>query len=137
MGRILAIDYGLKRSGIAVTDPLKIIVTPLETVLTVELFSFLKKYLADEEEVEKIVLGYPLDMDDNPTHSTKAVEKAYKKLSYNHTGIEICYEDERNTSKMASRALVEGGFKKKKRQEKGALDKISAVFILKAHLNME
>lgn len=136
MGRILAIDYGKKRSGIAVTDPLQIIVTPLETVLTVELFSYLKKYIANED-VEKIVLGYPLDLDGNPTDSTKAVEKAYKKLSYNHSDIPICYEDESFTSKMASRALVEGGFKKKKRQEKGALDKLSAVFILKAHLNME
>jgi len=132
MARILAIDYGLKRTGIAVTDPLQIIVTPLETILTTTLFDYLKTYFKNEE-VELVVIGMPLDLDGNETDSTKAVlefEKEFKKKF----SIPTTFEDERHTSKMAAKALVEGGFKKKQRQQKGSLDKISAVYILKNHL---
>ena len=136
MSRFLAIDYGKKRSGIAVTDPLNIIVTPLETVETENIFSFLYHYFQNEE-VQKVIIGYPLDMDDNRTDNTDAVERFAKKFNKKFPKIPTDFEDERMTSKMAAKALVEGGFKKKKRQEKGSLDKISAVFILKSYLDMD
>lgn len=134
MSRILGIDYGLKRTGIAVTDPLQIIVTPLETIETSKLDAFLKNYI-ENENVEKIVIGYPLKMDGNKTDITDDVEQFYKKTQKIYPSISFYLKDERLTSKMASKALVDGGFKKKKRKEKGALDKISAVFILKSFLN--
>ena len=136
MGRILAIDYGLKRCGIAVTDPLQIIASPLETIDSENIFTFLEKYFI-ENEVEKIVIGYPLDLSGNKTDSTEFIEKFKLKFEEKFPAMSIFYEDERYTSKMAKNALIEGGFKKKKRKEKGSLDKISAVFILKSFLKME
>ena len=133
MGRILAIDYGVVRSGIAVTDPMQIIATPLETVKTDDLITFLKTYSA-ENHVEKIIIGYPLDLNGNKTDSTEAVEAFKNKLNNLFPTLPTQYIDERLTSKMAKNALVEGGFKKKKRKEKGSLDKISAVFILNSYL---
>ena len=132
MARILAIDYGGKRTGLAATDPLQIIVSPLETILTETLFDYLTKYF-ENEDVELVVIGMPLDLDGNETHNTKAViefEKKFKK-KFN---IPTVFEDERYTSQMAKMALVEGGFKKKHRQKKGSLDSISALFILKIYL---
>lgn len=132
MGRILGIDYGTKRTGLAVTDPLQIIVTPLETVQTETIFNYLKDYLS-KEDVELVVIGIPLDLDGNETDSTKAVLKFEKDFSEKHK-IPTVFEDERYTSKMARKAMFEGGFKKKDRQKKGSLDKISAVYILKSYL---
>lgn len=135
MGRIIAIDYGLKRCGVATTDPLQIIATPLETVLTDNIISFLENFIK-QNEVEKIVIGYPIDLNGNKTDSTLSVEKFKIQMDEKFPLIPNFYEDERFTSKMAKAALVEGGFKKKKRQEKGSLDKISAVFILQSFLKM-
>ena len=135
MPRILALDYGLKRTGVATTDPLQLIVTPLETVETTNLESYLKTYFS-KEEVEKVVLGLPLDVDGNPTDSTHAVEK-FKKQFEKLFSIPIVLQDEYNTSKMASRSMIDGGFKKKHRQKKGNLDMLSAVHILKRYLGEE
>ena len=132
MPRILAIDYGGKRTGLAVTDPLQIIVTPLETVLTDSLFDYLINYLK-QEEVELVVIGMPLNLDGEETHSTQMVLKFEENFTKKF-GIPTVFEDERHTSKKARMALVEGGFKKSQRQKKGSLDAISAVFILKSYL---
>ena len=117
MGRILGIDYGLKRTGLAVTDPLQIIVSPLETVETTNLSCYLKKYLSDEK-VDKIVLGYPLDLEDNPTDSTSAVDKLHKKLLHNHPEIDVVLEEEQFTSKKQHRLLwMEDSRRKKDRRK--------------------
>lgn len=132
MPRILAIDYGGKRTGIAVTDPLQIIVTPLKTIMTDTLFDYLSAYFK-KEEVELVVIGMPLNLDDEETHSTQMVLKFEENFTKKF-GIATVFEDERHTSKKARMALVEGGFKKSQRQKKGSLDAISAVFILKGYL---
>lgn len=132
MARILAIDYGQKRTGLATTDPMQIIVTPIETILTENLFDYLGKYF-NQEEVELVVIGMPLDLDGNENHNTKAVIKFEKEFKKKFT-IPTAFEDESYTSQKAKMALVEGGFKKSQRQKKGSLDAISAVFILKSYL---
>jgi len=132
MARILAIDYGGKRTGLATTDPLQIIVTPIETILTIDLFDYLVKYLK-EEEVELVVIGMPLDENGEETHNTKAVLKFEENFTKKF-GIPTVFEDESYTSQKAKMALVEGGFRKSQRQKKGSLDAISAVFILKSYL---
>jgi len=136
MGRILAIDYGLKRCGLATTDPLQIIASPLDTIPTTEIISYLQKYIASEHVIQ-IVLGYPLNLDDAPTDATPHVLQFKTDLEKVLTHIPIVLHDERFTSKQAQKALIEGGFKKKKRQEKGSLDKLSALFILKSFLKMD
>lgn len=133
MGRILAIDYGLKRTGIAVTDPLKIIATPLETVLTKNLLSWLKEYTSNQA-VETIVLGFPTKPDQSHTDSTDAVIKFSDHLVATFPDLQIVREDERFTSKMAQQSMVAGGMKKKDRRIKGNVDKISAAIILQSYL---
>jgi len=132
--RILAIDYGLKRTGIAVTDPLKIIATGLTTVDSKELISFLKDYFS-KEAVELIVIGEPKNLDDSATHATGPVEKIIKELQKTFPFIPIQKTDERFTSKMASAAMVEMGLKKKKRQNKALIDEIAATIMLQEYLN--
>lgn len=133
MGRILGIDYGLKRTGIAVTDPLKIIVSPLKTVPTATLFDFLKDYLT-AEEVESIVIGDPTPDEGERTDSTAAIDEFSKKLASLYPGISLHFQDERGTSVLARQALVQGGFKKKEREKKERTDEVSAVFILRAYM---
>ncbi|MBA4198234.1 MAG: Holliday junction resolvase RuvX [Chitinophaga sp.] len=133
MSRILCIDFGGKRTGLAVTDPLQIIATALITVETKELINFLKKYFSSEE-VELILIGEPLNLDDTPTHATTLVEQAIKQLQKNFPSIPIKKIDERYTSKMASRAMVEMGMKKKQRQQKGNVDQIAATIMLQEYL---
>lgn len=133
MGRILSIDYGLKRTGLAVTDPLKIIATGLTTVDTKELLSFLKNYFA-KEEVELILIGEPKNWDDTDTHATPLVEKFVKELQKNFPSIPVKKVDERFTSKMASRAMIEMGLKKKQRQDKRLIDEIAATIMLQEYL---
>ncbi len=129
MARLLAIDYGLKRVGIAVTDRSQIIATALTTIENKDLFDFLKKYFV-EEEVECIVVGYPLNWDETPTHLTPHVEVLIEKLEKTFPDKPIHKIDERNTSKMAMQTLVMSGVKKKKRREKALLDQVSATIIL-------
>lgn len=133
MGRLLAIDYGLKRTGIAVTDPMKIIASPLETVATSDLMAFLKKYL-DSEEVEAIVIGMPVDLRNNDTHVTGAVRRFIENFKKDNPGVPVHEVDERFTSKMAQNAMLAGGMKKKDRQKKENVDKISASIILQSFM---
>ncbi|MBS1627093.1 MAG: Holliday junction resolvase RuvX [Bacteroidetes bacterium] len=133
MARILCIDYGGKRTGLAVTDPMQIIATALTTVATKELISFLKNYFITEE-VELILIGEPLNLDDTPTHATALVEQAVKQLQKKFPSIPIKKIDERFTSKMASKAMLEMGMKKKQRQQKGNIDQIAATIMLQEYL---
>ncbi len=133
MARIICLDYGGKRTGIAVTDPLQIIATALETVTTNDLISFLKKYF-QSEEVELILIGYPLNLNNSPTHATALVNAAIKKIKQSFPQIPIQKIDERFTSKMASRAMVEMGMKKKDRQKKENTDIIAATIMLQEYL---
>ena len=134
MKRIIALDFGTKRTGVAVSDPMQIIASGLDTVLTKDLISFLKSYL-NSEPVSTIVLGEPKQMDNTPSESEAAIKELILTLEAEFTGIEIARQDERFTSKMAVQAMVAGGMKKKKRQEKGRIDQISATLILQAYLN--
>lgn len=131
--RIICIDYGARRTGIAVTDPLKIIATALATVETKELFDFLKKYIA-QEPVELILIGSPVNLDDSATHATPLVQQAIKRLQKEFPKIPVQTVDERYTSKMASRAMVEMGMKKKDRRQKGNIDQVAATMMLQEYL---
>lgn len=133
MPRIIAIDYGLKRTGLAVTDPLKIIATGLTTIHPKELISFLKDYFS-KEQVELIIIGEPKNLDDTDTHATPFVEKTIKELQKNFPAIPIKKVDERFTSKMASQAMIEMGLKKKQRQNKALVDEIAATIMLQEYL---
>jgi putative Holliday junction resolvase len=133
LARILAIDYGLKRTGLAVTDPLKIIATGLPTIESKQLISFLKDYLTTER-VELIIIGEPKNLDDTDTHATPLVKKIIDELEKNFPSIPIEKVDERFTSKLASRAMIEMGLKKKKRRDKALVDKIAAVILLQEYL---
>lgn len=133
MGRILGIDYGLKRTGLAVTDPLQIIASPLKTVPTDTLFDFLTNYIV-AENVESVVVGDPSPDDGEETDSTKAIDEFCKKLKEKFSELPIHRQDERYTSQMARQALVQGGFKKKEREKKERTDELSAVFILRAYM---
>ncbi len=129
MARILCIDYGLKRTGIAVSDPLQIIATGLTTVPSNELVPFLKKYFA-QEEVERIVIGEPKNLDDSDTHATPLVNAIIEKLKKDFPQIPIEKVDERFTSKMAKQAMIDMGMKKKDRRNKATVDEIAATIIL-------
>lgn len=133
MPRILAIDYGLKRTGLAVTDPLKIIATGLTTVASKQLISFLKNYFS-KEDVELIIIGEPKNLDDSDTHATQLVRNTIKDLQKNFPSIPVKTVDERFTSKMASRAMIEMGLKKKQRQNKALVDEIAATIMLQDFL---
>jgi putative holliday junction resolvase len=133
LARILAIDYGGKRTGIAVTDPLQIIATGLTTIDSKELIPFLKKYFS-EEQVELIVIGEPKNWDDSDTHGTPLVKQAIKKLEKEFPTIPIKKVDERYTSKMAKDAMLDMGMKKKDRRVKGNVDVIAATIILQEYM---
>ena len=134
MGRIVAIDYGLKRTGIATTDPQKIIASPLETVPTSELLEFLRRY-HQTEQIEKIVVGMPKNLQGEDTDATKPVEAFVSKLERQFPKIEVSLIDERFTSKMALDAMIAGGMKKKDRQKKENVDKISAAILLQSYMD--
>ena len=133
MPRILSIDYGLKRTGLAVTDPLQIIATGLTTVESKQLIPFLKDYFA-KEEVELIIIGEPKNWDDTDTHATPLVEKIIKQLEKNFPTIPIKRVDERYTSKMAKDAMLEMGLKKMQRRNKKLVDEIAATILLQEYL---
>ncbi|RXG20787.1 Holliday junction resolvase RuvX [Leeuwenhoekiella aequorea] len=132
MARILALDYGTKRTGIAVTDELQLIASGLTTVDTQNLLSFLKEYLA-KEQVELILLGEPKRMNNSASEVEVAISKFRENLE-KITTVRIERVDERFTSKMAAQSLIAGGVKKKKRQNKALLDEISATIILQSYL---
>lgn len=133
MGRILAIDYGKKRTGLAVTDPLKIIASPLETVPTNQAIDYFKKY-EQSEGIELFVIGMPKDLRNKDTDSTASVRSFITLLQKNFPGKEIVEVDERFTSKMAFDAMLAGGMKKKERRKKENVDKLSATLILQSYL---
>lgn len=133
MARILAIDYGGKRTGIAVTDPLQIIATGLETIESRELIPFLKKYFA-AEQVELVIIGMPKNWDDSDTHGTPLVHAAIKKLQKEFPNMPLKTVDERYTSKMAKDAMIEMGMKKKDRRVKGNVDVIAATIMLQEYM---
>ncbi len=133
MSRLLCIDYGSKRTGIAVTDPLKIIATGLTTVESKQLIPFLKDYFT-KEPVEKIIIGMPKNWDDTDTHATPLVAKAIKDLKKHFPQMPLETVDERYTSKMAKDAMLEMGLKKMQRRNKALVDEIAATIMLQEYL---
>jgi len=133
MPRIISIDYGAKRTGLAVTDPLQIIATGLTTVESKQLIPFLKNYFA-KEVVELIIIGEPKNWDDTDTHATALVEKIVVQLQKNFPTIPIKKVDERYTSKMAKEAMLEMGLKKMQRQNKKLVAEIAAAIMLQEYL---
>lgn len=133
VARILAIDYGNKRTGLAVTDPLQIIANGLTTVATTELLSFLENYLATED-VETVVIGEPSHADGSPTQLVPHIVGLARKIRKMQAGIHVVMQDERFTSSMAKEAILQSGVGRKKRQEKGLVDKVAATIILQEYL---
>lgn len=133
MPRILCIDYGLQRTGIAVTDPLQIIATGLTTLHPKGLIAFLKDYFS-KEPVERILVGWPTNWDQTATHATVHVEKCIRELQKNFPAIPVEKVDERYTSKMAKDAMLEMGLKKSKRRDKSLVDEIAATLMLQEYL---
>ena len=133
MARILSIDYGLKRTGLAVTDPLQIIATGLTTVETPKLIPFLKDYFS-KEPVELIIMGEPKNWDESDTHATPLVKKAVERLKKEFPAIPIKMVDERYTSKLASQAMIEMGMKKMQRRNKALVDEIAATIMLQEYM---
>jgi len=133
MGRILAIDYGLRRTGLAVSDPLRIIAGALDTVPTHELMDYLKKYVQGNG-VDTIVVGMPRQMSGEMSESWAQIEPFIGKLKKEFSGIKIDTADERFTSRLAFRAMLDGGVKKEKRRDKGLVDRISATIILQGYM---
>lgn len=133
MGRVMAIDYGIKRTGLAVTDALRIIATPLETVPTQDLVSFLQSY-ASREVVDEFVVGMPKNLKNEDSEIAPLVRAFVERLKTAFPEKKIHLADERFTSSMAMKAMIAGGMKKKDRQTKGNVDKISATIILQSFL---
>lgn len=133
MPRILCIDYGLKRTGIAVTDPLQIIATGLTTIDSRQLIPFLKDYFS-KEAVELILIGEPKNWDNTDTHATPLVRKCITELKKHFPAIPLVTVDERYTSKMAKDAMLEMGLKKKERRNKALVDEIAATIMLQEYM---
>lgn len=134
MGRIIAIDYGKKRTGLAVTDPLRIIATPLDTVSTNDLMSYLGGYI-QKETVDEFVVGMPKTLKNEDSEIAPLVRAFVEELKKVYPEKKIHLADERFTSRLAMQAMIEGGMKKKDRQVKGNVDKISATIILQSFLH--
>lgn len=136
MGRIIGIDYGRKRVGIAVTDENQMIANALDTVHVVDIFNYLKKYLS-QENVERIVVGYPMKLNNTESESVVFVKPFIKKLKKEFPSLMIETIDERYTSSIASRAILMSGARKKTRKDKSLVDKVSAVLILQSYMEMK
>lgn len=133
MGRLLSIDFGRKRCGIAVTDPLRIVANGLTTVRTCDLIDFIKNYVT-ENEVDEIVVGLPTTLRGEPSESQKWMRPTVARLQNEVKGIHVTFYDERFTSTLAHRAMIDGGMKKTDRRDKAVVDKISATIILNDYL---
>lgn len=129
----MAIDYGRKRCGVAVTDPLRIAVHPLETVLRKDLLAFLEKYMS-QEEVDELVLGKAFHADGRPMEISEEIDRFAAELRKKFPGLTVNFQDENFSSQRASKLLVEAGLPRQKRREKGRVDRISAVLILQDYL---
>ena len=134
MDRIIGIDYGRKRVGVAVSDPLGIFASALDTVHSAKIIEYLKKY-AENEKVERIVVGYPVNMNGAPSEAAKDVDVFLRTLAKAFPEIPVTLEDERFTSVLAHRAMIDGGMKKQDRMKKESVDKISAAIILQSYLD--
>lgn len=134
MARILAIDYGLKRTGIAVTDPLQIIATALTTIESARIFTFLQDYLA-KEPVELILIGDPKNLDGSPTDATPHVQRIIGLLRKKFPDIPVLPVDERHSSVLASRAMKEMDLSRNKQRDKGIVDRIAATILLQEYLD--
>lgn len=133
MSRILSIDYGVKRTGLAVTDEMQMIATGLKTIETPELFNFLKEYIS-KERVEKVIIGDPKKMDGTPSESAIFIEQFVKQFTKEFPTLALEKIDERFTSKLAFNAMIDSGLKKKQRQNKGLIDEIAATILLQDYL---
>ncbi|HOI47945.1 MAG TPA: Holliday junction resolvase RuvX [Prolixibacteraceae bacterium] len=136
MGRILAIDYGKKRVGLAVTDPLQMIATRLETVATSEIWSFLERYF-QTETVERVVVGYPLQLNNQASEAVEYINPFLKTFQKKFPAMPIEQVDERFTSKLAFQAMIDSGLKKSDRRNKGLIDGVSATIILQSYLEQK
>lgn len=134
MDRIIGIDYGRKRTGVAVSDPLRIFASALDTVQTAKIIDYLKKY-AESETIVRFVVGYPVNMDGRPSEAAADVEVFLKQLDRAFPGIPVSLEDERFTSVLAHRAMIDGGMKASDRRDKSSVDRISAAIILQGYLD--
>ena len=134
MDRILGIDYGKKRTGVAVSDPLGIFATPLETVPSADIVAYIKNY-TQKERVSAIVVGYPVNMDNTPSEAARFVDQFLNLLKKHFPSLSVILEDERFTSKMAFQTMIDGGVKKMDRRDKSMVDKISAAIILQSYLD--
>jgi putative holliday junction resolvase len=133
MPRIIAIDFGQKRTGIAVTDEMQIIASGLTTINSAEIFEFLKNYFLSEK-VEKIIVGEPKQMNGTPSESASIIEKFVEKFKTLFPEMPVESVDERFTSKMAFQSMIDGGLSKKKRQNKALIDEIAATILLQSYL---
>lgn len=133
MGKLIALDYGKRRTGIATTDDLQIIATGLTTVDTKQLFNFLMRHLADNA-IDEIILGFPKRLNNDPTHNTLPVIQLKEKLEKVFPKYKVHLIDERFTSKIAKQTMLAGGLKKKQRQNKALVDEISATLILQSYM---
>lgn len=136
MGRIMAIDYGKRRVGLAVTDPLQMIAQPLHTADTKDIFTYLADYTA-RESVELFVLGHPMNMDGGDTDATPLVAEFELKLKEKFPSIPVVRIDERLTSRMAKQTLLDAGFKKSDRRNKNLVDTVAAALILQSYLQIK
>lgn len=134
MNRMIGIDYGLKRIGVAVSDPLGMFASPLETVPSAKIIDYLKKYNC-REEIGLFVVGYPMNMDNTPSEAARYVDIFLKQLKKNFPDIPVALEDERFTSVLAHRTMIDGGMKKMARRQKENVDKISASIILQTYMD--
>ena len=134
MDRLIGIDYGRKRVGVAASDPLGIFASPIETVASANIIDYLKKY-AENETIVRFVVGYPINMNGKPSEAATDVEAFLKNLRRNFPEIPVELEDERFTSVLAHRAMIDGGMKYKDRRDKKSVDKISAAIILQSYLD--
>ena len=136
MDRIIGIDYGRRRTGLATSDPLGIFASALDTVDSTKLIDYLKNY-AEKERIVHFVVGYPVNLDGKPSEAQADVKAFLKQLEKNFPGIPVTLEDERFTSVLAHRAMIDGGMKYKDRRNKASVDKIAAAIILQSFLDRQ
>jgi putative Holliday junction resolvase len=134
MERLIGIDYGRKRTGLAVSDPLRIFASPLETIPAAKIIDYLQKY-AQTETIVHFVVGYPYNLDGRPAEAAADVDRFLPLLKKAFPGVPVSLEDERFTSVLAHRAMIDGGMKYKDRRDKNSVDKISAAIILQGYLD--
>jgi putative Holliday junction resolvase len=134
MDRIIGVDYGRKRVGVATSDPLGIFASALETVHSAKIIEYLKNY-AQKERIVRFVVGYPVNMDGAPSEAAKDVDVFLKQLAKAFPEVPVTLEDERFTSVLAHRAMIDGGMKKHDRMKKESVDKISAAIILQSYID--